>query len=193
MPSEVEICNAALIKMGDENTISAIGEDGREGETCELMYPQVRDLLLASHPWNFAIGRSTLSKNATSPAFEFDNQFLLPGDYLRGLMLYDSDEPWKVEGDQLLTNASTVKLIYIKKVTDTGIFPPLFVEALATRLAAEMAEVITGSSSRSAKLFKEFESKFREAKRRDGQEGTPDSLQANAFTKTTKSTHQFWR
>ena len=193
MPSEVEICNAALIKMGDENTISAIGEDGREGETCELMYPQVRDLLLAGHPWNFAIGRSTLSKNATAPDFEFDNQFLLPGDYLRALYMYDSDEPWKVEGDQLLTDAATVQLVYIKKVTDTGLFPPLFVEALSTRLAAEMAEVITGSSARSAKLFEEADFKHREAKRRDGQEGTPDSIQADAFTSHTKTTNQFWR
>ena len=70
MVSEVDICNAALIKLGDENTISAIGQDGREGEVCELMYSQVRDRLLASHPWNFAIGRSTLTADTATPDFE---------------------------------------------------------------------------------------------------------------------------
>lgn len=192
MVSEVEICNAALLKVGDENTISALGEDGREGETLALVYPQTRDLLLASHPWNFAIGRSNLSKDAVSPAFGFSNQFLLPGDLLRALGLYGTSEPWKVEGDRLLTDAGTAKLIYIKKVTDTGKFSPLFTEALATRIAAEIAEVITGSQEKAQKLFQEFQIKFREAKRRDGQEGTPDNIQSDAFISGIKNTNQWW-
>lgn len=192
MVSEVGICNAALIKIGNENRISALTEKGREGETCNLLYSQTRDYLLASHPWNFAIGRSTLSLNATSPAFEYTNSFYLPGDYLRAIKLYNTDESWKIEGDQLLTDEGTAQLIYIKKVKDTAKFSPLFTEALATRLAAEMAEVISGSTSKANKLFAEFRLKFKEAKRRDGQEGTPDNIQATAFTNGIKDGQQWW-
>ena len=191
MVSEVDVCNAALIKLGDENTISAIGQDGREGEICELMYPQVRDRLLASHPWNFAIGRSTLIADTTTPDFEFNFQYFLPGDYMRGLGLFESQERWKVEGDKLLTNETTVQLLYIKKETNTGKYPALFTEALASTLAGEIAEVITGSTQKAQVFTAEGEKKFREAKRRDGQEGTPDNFQSNVFT-STKSNIQWW-
>ena len=196
MASEVDICNSALIKLGDENTISALGEDGREGETCELMYPLVRDRLLAAHPWNFAIGRSTLTKDTTNPAFEYTSQYHLPGDFFRAIKLYDSDERWKIETNtagekRLVTDEAAAKLIYIRKITDTAQFSPLFVETLSTILAAEMAEVITGSTQKARKLFEEGELKLREAKRRDGQEGTPDSIEAEVYT-STKFTKQWW-
>lgn len=191
MVSEVDICNAALIKLGNENTISAIGQNGREGEVCELMYPQVRDRLLASHPWNFAIGRSTLVADTITPSFEFNYQYYLPGDYLRGLGLYDSQERWKIESGKLLTDETTVQLLYIRKITNTGKYPALFSEALSSTLAGEIAEVITGSTRKAQLFTDEGEKKFREAKRRDGQEGTPDNFQSNVFT-STKSNIQWW-
>ena len=179
--SDVQICNIALSKIGDENSISAIGEAGREGIQCELFYEHTRDHLLQAHPWNFAIGRSTLSQDAVSPDFEFDNQYLLPGDYLRALHLYREDASFKIEtksdsSKRLLTDASIANLVYIKKVTDTSQYSPLFIEALATRLAAEMSDVISSDNTKTSRLFAEFEKKFREAKRRDGQEGTPDNI-----------------
>ena len=174
--SEVQICNIALSKIGDEKSISAIGEDGREGEQCALFYEHTRDHLLQSHPWNFAIGRAALSADATSPAFEFNNQYLLPADHLRSIKLYNELEDFKIEGDRLLTDAASANLIYIKKIINTTLFPPLFVEALATRLAAEMCDVIAEDGGKTSRLFGEFQVKFREAKRRDGQEGTPDKI-----------------
>lgn len=177
--SEVSICNLALSKIGARKSISSLTEAGLEAETCNLHYEHLRDMLLQSHPWNFAIARASLSENATSPAFEYENQFYLPADYLRAIKLYNESQSWKVEGDQLLTDANTVNLIYIKKQTNPTFFPPLFVECLATLLAAEIEEEITNDTSKSAKLRQEFKEKFREAKRRDGQEGTPDRIISN--------------
>ncbi len=174
--SEVQICNIALSKIGDENTISAIGEDGREGEQCELFYEHTRDHLIQSHLWNFAIGRVALSQDATSEDFEYTNRFILPADHLRSIELYNELEPFRVAGNRLLTNAATANLVYIKKITDTTLFSPLFVECLATRLAAELSSVIANNEKQTIRLFEEFKQKFREAKRRDGQEGTPDNI-----------------
>lgn len=190
MTTDVGICNLALSKIGSENRISAIGEDGREGEQCELFYEHTRDHLLSGHPWNFAMGRAALSQDATSPAFEFNNQFLLPADCLRVWKLYNDDNTFKVEGDKLLTDSSSVNLIYIKKVTDTSLFPPLFVETIATRLAAEMCDVIASDETRTQRLFAEFSDKHREAKRRDGQEGTPDKV---ISTGPTDFKNGFWK
>lgn len=182
MATEVDIVNSALIKIGNENIISAIGQDGREGEMAEIIYPLARDKLLAAHPWNFAIGRQTLIADVTTPAFEYDKQYYLPADCLRALMLYDSPERWKVEDDQLLTDETAAKLIYIKKVTNTGKFSALFTEALSDEIAAQMSEVISGSTSRTSQLKQVAKASLKEAKTRDGQEGTPDNIQADAFT-----------
>lgn len=191
MVTEVDICNAALLKLGDENIISTLGQDGREGESCEILYPQVRDWLLASHPWNFAIGRSLLAADTATPAFEYTKQYYLPSDCLRALKLYDTDERWKVEGDKLLTDESTPRLIYIKAITNTGQFSPLFTETLALFLASALAAVIPGSDNKGQILRARANEILREARRRDGQEGTPDNFEATAFT-NFKITQGWW-
>lgn len=171
--SDVQICNLALAKIGDESRISAIGEDGREGEQCELFYEHTRDFLLQSHPWNFAAGRVALSQDATSPDFEYTNQFVLPADYLRALDLYNEAEPYKIEGKRLLTNASVANLKYTRKIIDTTQFTPLFSETLAVKLGYELSNVIAGTKKIT---LEDVEKSMREAKRRDGQEGTPDRI-----------------
>lgn len=181
MVSEVGIINAALSKI-DGNAITSIGQDGVEGEVSQTLYTLTRDALLASHPWNFAIGRSELTLDASAPAFEFDNQYLLPADCLRCVKLYNTSLMWKKEGNRLLTDASTAQLIYIKKVTDTGLFSPGFTEALITKLAAEMTVKITGSQTAAQGLYQEFKDKLKDAKKQDGQEGLMDDFVVDTFT-----------
>lgn len=181
MVSEVGIINAALSKI-DGNEITAIGQDGVEGEVAQTLYTLVRDALLAAHPWNFAIGRSALTLDATSPSFEFDNQYLLPADCLRCWKLYDTASIWRKEGNRLLTNDNEANLIYIKKVTDTGLFSPGFTEALIVKLAAEMTVKITGSQTAAQGLYQEFKDKLKDAKKQDGQEGIMDDFVVDTFT-----------
>jgi hypothetical protein len=61
MATSVEaICNSALIKVGSKQ-ITSISDANKRAELCTLMYPKVRDKVLKSHPWNFAIKRKSLS------------------------------------------------------------------------------------------------------------------------------------
>ena len=182
MASEVEICNLALTELGDfANKISALGEDGIEGETCEILYPQVRDAMIESHVWNFALGRSSLSKLSEGPPFEYANQFQLPGDILRAVAIWNTDEFWEIEGDMLLTDEGSINLKYIRKITDTGLFPALFTTALYLELAVRMHKTITGANP-PAVLIRKAEKAFKEAKRRDGQEGTPTNLRISGIS-----------
>lgn len=180
--SEVEICNLALFKIGQSQQISALGEEGVLGESFEVLYPHTRDYLLASHPWNFAIGRSALTKDANSPAFDYSSQYVLPSDYLRAVRLWNTKEDWRVEGDRLLTDASPANLIYIKRITDVTKFSPLFQELLVTKMAADLALTIKADATKKGLLDREAERMWREAKRRDGQEGTPLGFIADSFT-----------
>jgi hypothetical protein len=192
MTTDVEIYNNALVELGDENRISSIGEAGRNGQVAETVYTFTRDALLASHPWNFAMARSTLTADTTDPDFEFDNQYHLPGDYLRALALYNTNNRFKVEGDKLLTNASPADLIYIKKETNVGKFSPLFSHALSLLIAAKISESITGSTSKKQALEGKANRVLKEARKRDGQEGTSDPLIADLYTrfKTSHTPYQ---
>lgn len=189
--SEVEICNIALVKMGSRKQIEALGEAGIEGESFAFMYPHQRDKMLTSHPWNFAIKRSQLSSDTTAPAFQYANQYHLPSDYLRAVKLYNTHEKWIVESDRLLTDASPANLVYIARITDVTKFSPLFQEALAADLAAEMSLTINSDGTKSNLLRQQADKLIREAKRRDGQEGIPDFLQAEGFT-GPKRTNYWW-
>lgn len=189
--SQVDICNLALLKI-TRTTITSI--DGNEPEAiyCKQYFDHIRDSLLRSHYWNFAKKRQALQKLVATPEFEFTNEFDLPADYIRVVKLYNTVAPFKIErsatgGLVLRTDDSAVDLIYISKVTDPTSFDALFVEVFATLLAAELSRPITGSEDYRDRLLKEAQVKLREAKRRDGQEDTPDNLMTETLTNSRRS------
>jgi hypothetical protein len=73
---------------------------------------------------------------------------------------------WQIEGDKLLTNDSApLDITYTRKVTDTGIFHPLFVEALACRIAMELNEKINQSNTKLNNMSGLYELSIRKAKK----------------------------
>ena len=82
--SETDIANSALAEIGARR-ITSLSDDSDSVRVCKEQFNNIRDSLLESHPWNFAIKRLQLGKLATSPEFGFDNQFQLPSDCLRVL------------------------------------------------------------------------------------------------------------
>lgn len=163
----------ALLALG-ANTITSLTTDTtKEAVVCNIFYDTVRQSLLRSHPWNFAIKRSTLAQLSTSPGFEYTYQYTLPSDCLRALRLYDSTSEFKIEGRYLLSNEDVVKLIYIRDVEDTSLFDPCFTEMFSLALAGSIAFTLTGTSRLSAMATERYTQLKREAKQWDGQEGTP--------------------
>lgn len=155
--SEVQICNLALAKFGDI-TITSLTENTKEGRTCKIIYPLMRDLMLSSHPWNFAMARADISALlATTPPFQWDYAYTIPTDCLMVWQLYGTDDEWKVEGNELLTNKdSEIYIIYIKEIKPTGNFSPSFVNCLALRLGAELAAKIGGNMKKRESLLEEL-------------------------------------
>lgn len=155
--SETKICNLSLSDIGSKriNDYDSVTEDSPQMIMCRLHYEPTRDALLRSHWWRFASGRKTLSRDATDPDFEWDNQFILPNDFLAMKSIYEnrfSDENLRnyvLEGQRLLTNESTMEIRYIRKVTDVTEFDPLFVQVLVLQLDLKL---ITGLAKTDAKL-----------------------------------------
>jgi len=177
MASEVDICNAALIRVGDK-TISALSASGnREARLCFLRYPMVRDALVSAHPWNFAQKRDRLARLSAAPTFDYSYAYQLPADCLRVIGIDDTISDWRVEGRTVVTDLSEVYALYLAKITDTTLMPPYFVDALGLALAVELAYALKPSASFVEGLIKERELKLARARAMDAQEGYPERLE----------------
>ena len=64
MASEVDICNLALARLGDNATVASIDppEGSAQAEHCARFYAVARDSLLEMHAWKFATRRVQLAK-----------------------------------------------------------------------------------------------------------------------------------
>jgi len=186
--TEVALCNAALDKLG-QDPITALSDTSKRAKLCNRNYAILRDKLVRSYLWNFAIAREALTEDATAPAFEFDNRFILPTDMLRAIKPYNSTTEWKIEGGYLLTNDSSVNLIYIKQVTDTTAFDTTFDEAFAYLLAAEMAYPLVQSVTLAERLKANAEMVLKDARSFDAQEGSPQSFDADEWLVSRENTY----
>jgi len=145
--SETSIANMALARIGAGRINNIDTDDSTKAIQCRLHYSQVRDALLRSHWWRFATDRVVLSQDASDPDFEWDNQFVLPNDFLRMKNWHDdngsprgiSRYSYSIEGDRFLTNEDSVSIVYIKQVTDPAKFDSLFVEVLVLSLAVKIS------------------------------------------------------
>lgn len=136
--SETGICNMALGRIGAKRLNDLDTDDSLEAIHCRLHYERVRNSLLRSHRWAFAISRAELSEDTETPDFQWDHQYILPIDCLRVLLLYDTESSYAIEGDRLLTNDGEANIVYIRRVTDVNEFDALYVEMLVLHLAARL-------------------------------------------------------
>ena len=173
--SEVKICNLALRKLG-ARLIESLSDSSQEAVTCNLFYEQVRDAVLRDHPWNFAASRCRLAKLSKGPVFGFSFQYQLPVDCIHLRQLNRPDDEFVVEGDKILTNLDGASAIYTGKVTNPVLFDSSFVMAFAARLAAEIADDITGSSTKAREMWTLYLNAMQSARLADSAEGREDEI-----------------
>ena len=193
MATEVSICSNALRRLGDD-PITSLTDDTERARLCNAFYVPARDLVLRSHPWNFAVTRATLAQLSDTPAYEYSYQYALPNDpyCLRVLEMQYKDYIFKIEhyasqGRVLLTNESTAKILYIARITDTAQFDSMFVDVLTAKLAVDLAYPVTNSVKLQEQMQRLFQQKLSEARSVDGQEGFIDDLVSDTFTDFRKA------
>jgi hypothetical protein len=191
MASQVSIVNRALIKLG-AGRITSIDDEDKQARIAKELWDATRDLEIASHPWTFAKARAELPALATTPDFGWGYAYQLPTGFLRMVevgeyyVLYMTSEGAKtlfeLEGQTILTDeASPLRIRYIQQVTNTGLYPPLFVEALACRLAHEMCESLTQSLSKKQALAEEYQQAIRAARKQNAIELPPQTAPLSAW------------
>ena len=170
MASTVDICNGALNQLG-ATTILSLTEDSKNARLCNSRYTQVRDALFRTHPWNCLQTRLELAASTITPAWGFTYAYTLPTNCLRLLRVLDYDSNYKVEGRKILSNASTMKILYISRITDPNEYDELLRETLSAALGADIAYAVTSNNTTSQNMILSYQEKLRDARFVDSTEG----------------------
>lgn len=164
MASEVDICNLALARLGDNATVASIDppEGSAQAEHCARFYAVARDSLLEMHTWKFATRRATLAA-LTVETWNWTYAYAEPSGALKLLAVLSATaandaetQDFEPESDDngtaiILTNQEGATLRYIARTTDTTKFSPLFVDALAWLVASYLAgPVLKGDAGAAA-------------------------------------------
>lgn len=93
MASEVDICNLALGRLGDDATVSSIDppEGSVQSSHCARFYPIARDSMLEMHQWGFATRRTALALLAEAPPSQWRYAYAMPAGALNLLAVTASD------------------------------------------------------------------------------------------------------
>lgn len=151
MASVVQICNIALSRIGQSTRIDSLDEQSLAAELCTLHYDECRQQVLRDFDWPFAEARVYLA-DIGSPPVNWQYRYRYPTDCLKARRITipgtetpqaDQRIPYQIVyaagGRAIVTNQEQAELAYTVDVEETGYFDPLFVGALAWKLAAELA------------------------------------------------------
>lgn len=170
-----------------EKPITSIDEDSSNAQQLKINYGMARDGTLEAHEWSFAIRRFIPAYLSTAPEFGFTYAFPIPPEILRVLTVYPGNDQsadqstrlesgtlqpdWAVEGGNILCDEQIIYCRGIRRIEEEGRYSPLFVEALAAKLASLVAINLTGSAEIQGNMLKFFATFVSQAKSRDGQQG----------------------
>ena len=184
MISETSICNQALSWLG-QTRITSLEDPGTTAEWCRDNYPFIRDAVLEERMWTFAQAREVSTVSEKSPWGD-RYQHPIPLGWLAVYRVFRDEHgqkscEWSREGRFILTRESTVYLWGLQRIVDTGAFTSLFSQAVAARLAAEMAIPITENPKMQADMWALYQAKLADAATRDGQQGANERIRSNSL------------
>jgi hypothetical protein len=168
--------------LGDRYDIASLTEASPEAEQVNLVFDNVRDMVLREHPWKFARKYATPASLAGVVPGNWSYMYTYPSDAMRVIRIVnplgDDKTPIRFEIARnaadlrvVLTNESEPTLEYTKQVTDPQQFDPQFVIAFSYRLAQYIAMPITGDRQVMADMKSMADIEINKAKASDANEG----------------------
>ena len=120
---------------------------------------------------------------------EYSYAYALPSDFLRVMKIHNgttdsiaADLDYKVEGKNIVTNQTTVYLVYVALDTDPNNYDAYLREAISHQLAADLAYAITNNATLANNYLTRADERLREARFIDATENSLDTVEANEFT-----------
>ena len=188
--AKIEIINRALLKLG-EAPISSLS-DATFGRSYEIIYDDMKKLLLASYPWRFAVKKMHISRDAK----KYDGYYVyrLPEDFLLLLKVTQEEtcdssalshavsSDYEIFGKSILcASANGIVIEYVSSIDEKENFPSLFREALAAKIAAELAMRLKQSVNLKQVFDTEFYNFIRQAELNNEIEKNAEILPDNSW------------
>jgi hypothetical protein len=176
MASKVKIANLALSRLG-VSAITSLTDNTIEAKQANLMFEEVAKEVMTEGAFSSTIRRAVLNLTANTPDFGFTYEFQLPTNPVSLRILSIDEEQtgsyeYRIEGDKLLANISTMEVEYIAYLTNSGDYDEMLKRVIVAKLAAELAYPLTGSGAVADKLYNKYLQEFADAKSVDGQNGS---------------------
>lgn len=196
MASKTAIGVRALQFLG-QGPVTSIDSSQPAAKALRRVYDDSRRAILEEHPWSFAKARAALPASATAPIWGYARGFPVPVDFIR--FIGTRDEPaYDIEADPsgtrwIVTDAvAPLNIIYIYDVTDTGRYPPSFVDAFAARLAFDVCEDITQSNTKGETNWQRYQAFLLKAKTVNGLQRQAVGFKTFSFVQSRQGVRNNW-
>lgn len=190
----LQIVNSVLTKLGEEEQLDDPDADTRAARAIRANWDAIRDQVLRAHTWNFAVdtaGAELTADASYTPGartlVDHDTRYVKPADFIRLDLqrvrpMADRDT-LRVGGRYIYGwGGGPLQLSYVRRVEAVGEWDPLFAEAFACRMAAEVGPRITGDRSTRPAMMQDYRIALAEAKAVDGRENPPEDLEETGWT-----------
>lgn len=188
MSSNIEVCNIALSRVG-ASLIQSLTDKSKSANACNVFLPLARDTTLRFHDWAFARKRVSLAELGEEYS-NFDYSYQYPSDCLcarkitgvdgsttsavwdyatmryvyTGKVKYEIGLSSVSNTPIILTNQELAELVYTARATNFNIYDSMFVEALAWKLAADLAMPLLNKPEMQQAFYQNFLYAIQEAK-----------------------------
>lgn len=106
--TEDELCRQAILRVG---TAEQFGPSSQAMLLAKSLYPQVRDALLLTGSWTWAMKSTTVAESLPRPEYKWAYRYAIPSDCLRVFRVndqdYAGDAAWEVSGNFVLCNSDS--------------------------------------------------------------------------------------
>lgn len=176
MPSKTDIANSALDKIGHV-AISDIESNASAAERALL-----RNFAAAVRetgeriPWTCLTKFATLTASGTPP-FKWGYSYAKPANFLRINRFnqitvdHQVNDYFQTVDRYVYSDTDSAQIEYNEYHENTGLYTPLFAEAIAWSLAAKVAPTLTGGASDMGMLLQGFDDAIGRAGTVDGHQG----------------------
>lgn len=172
MKSEVHVCNLALVYAGVRLRISSLNDKSAEAQQCALLYEHCVSIVLERSDWAFARRNITGQVLPITPPLPWQKVVKYPTDCVKLRRIdewadviatapvsttFRRDIPFLVAlhptdpSRVIYTPTDNVRLVYTALVTQASVWPNLFTEAVARRLAIDLGLGLDGPDEAKAR------------------------------------------
>lgn len=187
MQNRTDVINMALRRCGEAG-VNAAFQDSQGAEVANAAWKHCYNLALSTFVWSFAQKQVLLARAPAAPVLGYKYAYPLPGDCVTvmdchayhvgedgqaktGHVLEQALPKWEIVGREIHSDASALALRYISNAEIA--MPESFANALAWRLAFEIAPYLEQASDNAQSYFALYQTALDEAKAADREQQKP--------------------